>query len=266
MGLGDVFGAVLSGAFSSMVSSLLLAGGFLTVYVRYPHRSRWALVPAAVFGVVAVGSLGVGLLRMLPRLFGSFLLPLVLIAAGGLLLFRHSLPRRTVRVGLGALAVVFVLAGASNAASFGGLGDGAGSSSASSASALVLGRTVELDAGSGDVRVVEVAGAERASVSGGRRSVRMTDSVASGVLRFEVGAHDAELRVPRGTPVRVNTGSGDVSVQASSDVRWSLASDGGDVTVDGRGRGSADDGGSSGPVVEVRTGSGDIDLDTPAAG
>ncbi|MEA3077770.1 MAG: hypothetical protein QOF60_2678 [Actinomycetota bacterium] len=263
MGLGDVAGLVLSGAFASMASSLLLALGFVAVYVRYPHRSRWALVPAAVFAFLAVASFGIGLIGLVPRLLGSFTLPMVLIAAGGLLLFRHSLPPRTVRFGLIALAIVFVLAGTSNAGSLGRFGDAPSSTS----SALVSGRTVELDAGSADVRVVELSGAaaDRASVTGPRRSVRLVNSSPTRLL-FSVGSGDAVLRVPRGTPVRVNAGSGDVSVRTSSAVRWSLSSDSGDVTVNGHDLDSADAGGSSGPEVLVSTGSGDIDLDTPAAG
>jgi hypothetical protein len=261
MGLGDVAGIVLSGAFASMVSSLLIAGGFTAVYVRYPHRSRWALVPAALFALVAVASLGVGLIGLVPRLFGSLLLPAVLIGAGGLLLFRQSLPPRTVRIGLVSLAVLFVLVGASNAGALGHPDWGRHST----VSALVDGRTVELDSGSGDVRVVEVTGTERASVSGPRRSVGLVNS-SPHLLLFSVGSDDAVLRVPRGTSVRVHAGSGDVSVKTSEDVRWSLVTDSGDVTVDGHDHGPTGSGGSSGTELSVQTGSGDIDLDTPASG
>lgn len=111
LGAAEVTGAVIGGAFGSTVASLLVAAGFAAIYVRYPRRSMWALVPAAIMALIAAGAFGVGLIGLLPAMFGRFLLPLLLVGGGALLLFRHSLPPKTVKVGLAALAVTFVLVG-----------------------------------------------------------------------------------------------------------------------------------------------------------
>src|SRR5688500_13967804 len=112
LGAAEVTGAIVGGAFGSAVGSLLVAAGFAAIYVRYPRRSMWALVPAAIMALIAAGAFGVGLIGLLPAVLGKFLLPLLLVSGGGLLLFRHSLPPKTVKVGLAALAVTFVLVGA----------------------------------------------------------------------------------------------------------------------------------------------------------
>jgi hypothetical protein len=115
LGLGEVAGVVVSGAFGAMVSALLVAAGFGAIYVRYPHRSRWALVPAAIFAFFGAVALLFGGLGLVPRLLGSFFLPIVLVGAGGLLLFRHSLPPRALKVGLAVLGGMVLVAAVSSA-------------------------------------------------------------------------------------------------------------------------------------------------------
>ena len=114
LGAAEVMGAVVDGGFGAAVSSLLVAAGFAAIYVRYPRRSMWALVPAGIMALIAAGAFGVGLIGLLPAVLGKFLLPLLLVCGGALLLFRHSLPPKTVKVGLAALAVTFVLVGANS--------------------------------------------------------------------------------------------------------------------------------------------------------
>ena len=110
-GLAEVVGALMGGAFSSALGSLFVAAGFLAVYVRYPRRSTWALFPAGFMALWAVGAFGIGLLGLIPDVLGRFMLPLLLVCGGGLLLFRHSLPPRTVKIGLAAVVALFVLVG-----------------------------------------------------------------------------------------------------------------------------------------------------------
>lgn len=112
IGAGDASEAFFGGAFSATVSSLLIAAGFAAIYVRYPRRSMWALVPAGIMALIAAAAFGVGLIGLLPAVLGRFLLPLLLVGGGALLLFRHSLPPKTVKIGLAAVAATFVLVGA----------------------------------------------------------------------------------------------------------------------------------------------------------
>jgi hypothetical protein len=114
LGVGELLSGPLDNAFGATLSLLCIAAGFAAVYVRYPRRSSWALPFAAVFTLIAVGALGIGLIGLVPAVLGRFLLPLLLIGGGALLLARHSLPPKTVRAGLAALAVAFVLVGATS--------------------------------------------------------------------------------------------------------------------------------------------------------
>src|SRR3954469_17721711 len=114
LGMSEVTGSLIHGALGSGISSLFVAAGFAAVYVRYPRRSMWALIPAGIMALVGVAAFGVGLLGLIPRVFGHFLLPLLLVCGGALLLFRHSLPSRTVKIGLGAIVATFVLVGANS--------------------------------------------------------------------------------------------------------------------------------------------------------
>lgn len=111
LGAAEVAEAVTHGAFGASVRSLLIATGFAAIYVRYPRRSRWALIPAGVMALLAAAAFGAGLIGLLPVLLGRALLPLLLVSGGALLLFRNSLPPKTVKIGLAALATIFVLVG-----------------------------------------------------------------------------------------------------------------------------------------------------------
>jgi len=109
LGAAEVSEAVTNGAFGASVRSLLIAAGFAAIYVRYPRRSKWALVPAGILALLAAAAFGAGLIGLLPVLLGRALLPLLLVSGGALLLFRNSLPPKTVKVGLAALATIFVV-------------------------------------------------------------------------------------------------------------------------------------------------------------
>jgi hypothetical protein len=113
IGLGN-FAEAIAGPFASTLSSLAIAAGFAAVYVRYPRRSMWALVCAGIMALVGVAAFGIGLIGLIPAILGRFLLPLLLVSGGGLLLFRHSLPSRTVKIGLASVAGMFVLVGATS--------------------------------------------------------------------------------------------------------------------------------------------------------
>lgn len=111
---GGFLASFVSMPFESTFEYLLAAAGFLAVYVRYPMRAKWALIPAGITAVIAVAATGVELIGFIPAAITGMMLPLLLIAGGALLLMRHALPPRLVRVGLIVLAVAFVASAASS--------------------------------------------------------------------------------------------------------------------------------------------------------
>lgn len=111
---GGFLASFVSMPFESTFVNLLAAAGFLAVYVRYPLRAKWALIPAGIAAVVAVAATGVELIGFIPAAITGMMLPLLLIAGGALLLMRHALPPRMVRVGLIVIAIAFVASAASS--------------------------------------------------------------------------------------------------------------------------------------------------------
>ncbi|HEX2849638.1 MAG TPA: hypothetical protein VHN98_03760 [Acidimicrobiales bacterium] len=113
-GAGALVHSVMTGVPATMLSSFGAALGFLAVFVRYPHRSTWALIAAAFFGIVGATAGGVALLGLLPHVAANILLPVVVIGAGALLLLRGRLPSQVVRVGVVVLAILFLALAGSN--------------------------------------------------------------------------------------------------------------------------------------------------------
>lgn len=264
-GIGDVAAGLLPHGLTRPLSALLLAGGFLAVYVRYPHRSSWALVPAAIFGVVSVGSAGVGLLGLLPFPSGVGLLPALLILAGAVLLFRHSLPPKPAKIALIVLGVMIV------SSALGAIGHQAEHRTAflgprfQSTTTLPTGdgRPLVITGGSADVHVV--IGGPITTVSPSHRGrAALVTSTSDGVQ--VVVRDDTEIRVAQGTPVRIDLGSGDAEVDSDTPVRLDLRTGSGDLAVNGDDHGHTyQHGAESSPLVEVATGSGSIDVQAPAA-
>lgn len=150
---------------------------------------------------------------------------------------------------------------------------------------------VRAETGSGDVRADRVAAP--ADVDTGSGDVRLT-LTSAGVVRAHTGSGDVEIRGASGS-LTVGTGSGRVVAEGMPSAGWSLETSSGDVTLRlgrqssydldvGTGSGDitvarpvqmtvqgrvSDSGrdqlagrvGSGGPLVKVRTGSGDVDID-----
>ena len=231
LGAAEVTGAVIGGAFGSTVASLLVAAGFAAIYVRYPRRSMWALVPAAIMALIAAGAFGVGLIGLLPAMLGRFLLPLLLVSGGALLLFRHSLPPKTVKVGLAALAVTFVLVGTTSVPEIDPavdlhLADGRGDPNEETMSLPALeGRTLVFVGDSGDVSfepsedgVAEVVtqqgrfGPTRSVVDIDDRDDDRVVVTSQGRGGPGPGGHETDLvvRLPEGVDVEVERRSGSI--------------------------------------------------------
>ena len=247
LGAAEVAGAVVGGAFGAAVSSLLVAAGFAAIYVRYPRRSMWALVPAAIMALIAAGAFGVGLIGLLPAVLGKFLLPLLLVGGGALLLFRHSLPPKTVKVALAALAVTFVLVGANSVPdidrepSFGPRRFGPSPPSIAQPLPLVAGGTlVMINDGSGDIefRVGEPGmPAQIAATGGDGPDVIHAQPDPSG--RVVVGTDrmfgsdkgvDYVVTLPPGVDIDVERGSGSIKGSLRS-VTGTIRTTSGDVEL-----------------------------------
>jgi hypothetical protein len=280
LGLSEVAGALFHGAFGSGIGSLFVAAGFAAIYVRYPRRSMWALFPAGIMALVGVAAFGVGLLGLIPRVFGRFLLPLLLVLGGGLLLFRHSLPPRTVKIGLAAIVATFVLVGANSVPEVdhkppslvvGGLPK----SMTGMSLGLTPGQTLVMTGGgSGSITFRQATNATpegRIEVNGPGRPVFTEvhhdgDRVIVGNDKsgmFGGGdARDYVVYVPPGTEIDVERGSGRISGELAG-VSGHITTGSGNVDLrllDGGAEGFRDDG-----PIDIETGSGKVAIDSDVA-
>lgn len=281
LGAAEVMGAVVGGAFGSAVAALLVAAGFAAIYVRYPRRSMWALVPAAIMALIAAGAFGVGLIGLLPAVLGKFLLPLLLVGGGGLLLFRHSLPPKTVKIGLAALAATFVLVGANSVPDIDPdpqlnleLPQGGGAQRFGLPS--LEGRTLVLVGDAGNVTLETAEDGRSEVVSLNRRQL------GPPVLGFDVDVSDPDqvvvttsvrgdervrdepdllVRVPEGTDLEVERRSGSISGRVVGG-KGTFETESGEIRLtvqEGGAEGYDDDG-----PHEFRTDSGSIRVDATA--
>jgi hypothetical protein len=271
LGASEVAGALFHGAFGSGIGSLLVAAGFAAIYVRYPRRSMWALIPAGIMALVGVAAFGVGLLGLIPKVFGRFLLPLLLVLGGGLLLFRHSLPARTVKIGLAAIVATFVLVGANsvpevdhNPPSI--VINGLPRSSSGMPLGLTPGQTLVMTGGgSGDITFARATAdmpTGQLELNGPGR--RMFSVVRHDGDRVIVGgdggdARDYVVYVPAGIEIDIERGSGAVSGTLAG-VAGDIKTGSGKVDlrlVDGGAEGTDDEG-----PLHIETGSGKVMLDS----
>ncbi|HUP84032.1 MAG TPA: hypothetical protein VM143_00060 [Acidimicrobiales bacterium] len=267
IGAADVSETFLGGAFSATVSSLLIALGFAAIYVRYPRRSMWALVPAGIMSLIGAGAFGVGLIGLLPGMLGRFLLPLLLVGGGALLLFRHSLPPKTVKIGLAAVVATFVLVGANTVPDVDHRSlafDGPPVLSSppeppSTPFVIRPGQTLVLDGGgSGDVELRRSPDAlGHLSVEDGRRPAAPVGLGRDGVhvTVAERRGDDYIVSLPPGVGVEIERGSGSVKGELAG-ITGEITTDSGDVDLelhDGGREGIDDDG-----PLDVETDSGDV--------
>lgn len=284
IGTGAGLAALVNGPhvpFAGTLSNLCIAAGFAAIYVRYPRRSKWALAVAALFAILAVGSFGIALVGLVPAVLGRFLLPLLLIGGGSLLLLRHSLPPRVVKVGLAGLALTFVLVGATSVADTGDRPNpivlSPPTTGASTSFAVAPGLTVVVRSASGSVRLRRStdAGRGRVAVSGrvgrsGRFGAplvvepdrnRLLIGGGNGAVEGN-GAIDYDLWLPDGAAVDIETSSGDVTGVVAAGAA-EINTESGDIDLrieNGSGEGFDDDGPYD---VETESGSVSIDSDAP---
>jgi hypothetical protein len=279
VGTGLGLASLVSGPhvpFSGTFANLFLAAGFAAVYVRYPRRSVWALPIAAICALVAVGSFGVSLIGLVPSWLGRLLLPLLLIGGGSLLLVRHSLPPKVVKLGLAGLALTFVLVGATSVPDLDHRPNPLPLMPPTTGVGYTFdaapGQTVVVRSESGDVRFrrstdgvgrVESSGRVR---RGGPAPFR-TDGdqivIGGGHSMFgSSGSTDYVVWLPDGVAVDVDTSSGDVTGElAAGDTEIHTESGDVDVRIVGGGDEGTDD---DGPYdIETESGSVTISSDRP---
>jgi hypothetical protein len=270
-GLDELLESAVNVRFEATIGALFIAAGFFAVYVRYPSRAKWARVVAAIVGVLAVAGFGVELIGLIPGSIG--LVPLALISAGAVLLFRDRLPNRVVVI---ALVVATVLCVSSLSSSVGDV------ESASSVfqdhevvfpSPLGPDGTLHVTTTSGDVTVGVDSTRTVPLVAAKFHRDRPLDAAGGGPSLADIpGDADLDIRVPPGTSLDVTTASGSVDIAypesdlTSGDTEIELASMGGDVDVDVAGDDESDDGymkdadGDAKLRIHVRTADGDIEL------
>ena len=272
-GLNDLVESVWDDAwFKLTLGALFVAAGFFAVYVRYPSRAKWAIVPAAIAGVVAVADFGVALIGLMPG--STVVVPLALISAGALLLFRERLPNRLVKIGLIFAIVVLVSAAASSIDEL--EGPSFGGHELVFSQALAEGRLavkttsgkVTVETGSAGspvgVRATVDHRTRRRSISNIKQLPRSADIVLTvppgTVLDITTTSGDIDLDV-QGGELDVTTSSGKVDVvyggpDPESFGNIDIKTMSGDVELDG-----ADGVRDLGAELELTTSSGEIDVD-----
>jgi len=310
IGAGSLASTITGGMLGTALYALSAAGGFAAVYVRYPTRARWALVPAGVIGALGVAAFGLGALGMIPHLVGGVSMPTLLIAGGGLLVFRHRLPRPAVRVGLAIVAIMLILAIARADDRPRNLQSPPRLRSADTTTLPALdGRTLVVRGSSASLHL-DLAGSASGRITGqGRRAdaivhqsseevtvdlgdargkgdaeyslsiprdAKVDITLASGAIDGALFAREATITTATGDidvnmpstestgPFTLRSGTGDVHVVSSQALAVDVDSGTGDVEVDGSRRDDPFVREGPGPKLLVRTGVGDITVDTPA--
>lgn len=240
--------------FDETIANLIIAAGFGAVYVRYPHRARWALVPAGVCVLIAVAAAGIAFIGLIPSAITTLMLPLLLVAGGVLLLTRNALPPRIVRIGLVAIAITFVASVMSTAGDWDGPRPHVGFPGPLSLSEFTTavpdlnGRTLSVETGSGAIEVI-TGDSSIVEVTARARHLRgpgiSVDTRDDDEVKVSVDRDDVSwvVRAPEGTDLKLVTESGLVKATV----------DGGDVAIETE----------SGPVIATLRGlEGTLDAST----
>lgn len=265
IGVGSLLSGPLDNGFGAAVSNLCIGAGFAAIYVRYPRRSSWAIAVAGVFALIAVGAFGIGLIGLVPASLGRFLLPLLLIGGGVLLLLRHSLPPKAVKLGLAVLAVSFVVVGATSVPDIDDpISIDPGPTLPVQPLGLAPGQTLVMDGGgSGDIEFV--AGDIPSIEVRGRRDTVLLRNEGDRVIVGRTGMFgndssvDYVVTLPPGVIVDVVRESGKVTGRLAG-VRGNIRTSSGDVMlelVDGGAEGPVDDG-----PIDIVTGSGNVKIES----
>jgi hypothetical protein len=231
-GGGHLLGDLAFGGAADAIGTLGTAAGFFWLFSTDRRRSSWAIVPAAIVGLIGVGQLGFHISDVANGGSGGWLLPAGVVVAGILLLGAHRLPGPIRLAGL-----VFV--GAAGLSLATNSGDHPQHrrviptvpSRTDERSLPKLGdRKLSVAIGSGTVHVVE---GDQLTARG--RHLGVSESASAVTVTAQQSA-DLTLTVPDATKLQIKTGSGDVDIDIVS------------------------------AALDIQTGSGDITVTKPAGG
>lgn len=192
--IGDFLESLVSLPFETTLGSLCSAAGFFAVFVRYPQRAKWAVIPAVV--ILAFGALAgaIEVIGLVPAMLGSLGVPTLLILGGGVLLVRNTLPAPVVKGGLVVIGILLLTSMVSTVDSWDGsrIGDDrdprAVDPSGDRPPYDVTAPVAELPDLNGRTLVVETASGsiDLSTVSVGRGEVRTTDGPVDPTSSIEV--------------------------------------------------------------------------------
>ena len=284
LGLGLILNDIVPGPLGDFLKSAAFAGGFLALYLTKP-RLLWAICPAIVLGLGAVGSMFEGLADGLPGGVPDVLLPFAVVGAGALLVARPALSRSTFQVGIGvaiALALIAVAAGDDEpprmanrdlrflnrplSAPRPAQPLNAAVPTTVAPATTTLANKVQLRALEGDTLVVDstVVAIDVRTGEGPPKidgpGVLVDDDGDEIVVRFARASGDAEIVVPPGTRLVVKSTSGAIEIAgrlALVEVTTVSGAVDVDVTTGANAPGIAD------AQVEIRTTSGAVDVTAP---
>ncbi len=259
LGLGLLVQSLFGNAFA-FADAAGLAWGFWFIQQVSGRRIAWARVGFLITLTAALFELAttVGIGRALGATFGGAAAPLAVVTVGVLLVFRRRLTPQVFVVGVVVAATLGLSAvGGGLARALDGLGDGFGRRSTVVLDVPPLdGRTLVLEGGSGDVTVETGRSLSvRASIRSNhdRPPVNLSDEeIVVGARRGnwrEGGSVRYLVVLPAGADLRIGLGSGDVSG----------AVDGGVVDIT-TGSGDVDLAVAGDPDVDITTGSGEVEL------
>ncbi len=155
-GIGHLAGDIVHTGASESLGSFGTAGGFFWLYNTDRGRSSWAIIPAAILGLIGVGELGFHLTDLMEDGGTGWLLPAGVVVAGILLLGAHRLPGAIRLAGLvfvGAAALSLVTNDSRSSDRRVRTVTTGRALTSSAALSDINGRTVWLTTGSGDVTV-----------------------------------------------------------------------------------------------------------------
>jgi putative adhesin len=226
--LGDIIGGGAGEAFGTLGTAL---GFFWLAQADSRRRSGWAIIPAAILGLIGIGQLGFHA----SQAFGGspgWIVPAAVVVAGGLLLGAHRMPGP-----LRIAALVFVVAAALSLVSHnndGHRGVLRGTRvlptvpSANVDLPDLTGKTLYVSSDNGSVTVTQGSQAQ-ARIGTGRVSTDVSDNRVT--LSSDRDNAPWQIVVPPGTRLNLHTDNGPINVDVPDAAALDLQTDNGSISV-----------------------------------
>jgi hypothetical protein len=209
-GAGNLVGDLANSGASDALGSFGTAAGFFWLANVDRGRSNWAIIPAAIIGLIGIGELGLHVNELANGGAGSWLLPAGVVVAGILLLGAHRMPGPLRLAGLvfvGAAALSLVTNQSPDPGRRGPRSRVITTApAANQALPPLTDRTVSVDSANGPVIVEEGEG----FVTGARIQDTDDDQVD---LVPRTSNSPITLKVPAGTKLELHTTNGPITVR-----------------------------------------------------